>query len=240
MATVLILEDEEYTLEFLELLVSKHPLVDHVIAVNNSQSAVTAAEDYSPQIALLDIELAPADSFNGIETAKMITKISPNTVLVFLTGYGKYALGAYAAHPYDYVLKPIQKEKLTDLLTEIISNKNKKLKSKVAIRSKEGMILLNPHSIACIEKNGKKTLIYTDQDIYETSYNLNELESFLPEDFVRVHNSYIINVSRILMIKYTSSRSYEVTLENCSVTAYMSRKKYDEYKHLFTPGASTR
>jgi hypothetical protein len=42
------------------------------------------------------------------------------------------------------------------------------------------------------------------------------------------------------MIKYTSSRSYEVTLENCPVTAYMSRKKYDEYKHLFTPGASTR
>lgn len=42
MATVLILGDEVYTLEFLELLVGKHPLVDKVIAVNNSQATVTA------------------------------------------------------------------------------------------------------------------------------------------------------------------------------------------------------
>ncbi|MEN6350154.1 MAG: LytTR family DNA-binding domain-containing protein [Syntrophomonas sp.] len=235
MATVLVLEDEEYTLEFLELLVGKHPLVNKVIAVNNSQSAVTAAKDYLPQVALLDIELSPDDSFNGIQTAKMIAKISPDTVCVFLTGYGQYALDAYSAHPYDYVLKPIQKEKLVDLLTEIISDKNSRLNGKVAIRTKEGVILLNPYSIACIEKKGKKTIVYADQDIYETGCNLNELESYLPEGFVRVHNSYIINISRILMLKYTNSRSYEVTFDNCPAIAYMNRKKYDEYKHLFAP-----
>lgn len=235
MITVLVLEDEEYTLEFLKLLVGKHPLVDRVIAASDSKTAVSAANDYLPQIALLDIELAPNDPLNGIQTAKMISRISPDTVCVFLTGYGQYALDAYSARPYDYVLKPIQKEKLTDLLTEIISNKNSKLNSKVTIRTKEGIILLNPNSIACIEKNGKKTFIYADQDVYETNYNLNELENYLPDQFVRVHNSYIINLSRILMIKYTTSRSYEVILENCPVTAYMNQKTYHEYKHLFTP-----
>ncbi|MEA1960754.1 MAG: LytTR family DNA-binding domain-containing protein, partial [Bacillota bacterium] len=154
MATVLILEDEEYTLEFLELLVGRHPLVDKVIAVNNSQAAVTAAENYLPRVAFLDIELGPDDSFNGIQTAKVITKISPDTVCVFLTGYGKYALDAYSVHPYDYLLKPIQKDKLTDLLTEILSNRdNGLLNNKVAIRVKEGTLMLAPDSISCIEKN---------------------------------------------------------------------------------------
>ena len=232
MATVLILEDENYTLEFLELLVGKHPLVDRVIAANNSQSAVNAAKDYLPQVALLDIELGPDDALNGIQTAKMISKVSPHTSCVFLTGYGKYALDAYAVHPYDYLLKPIQKEKLTDLLTEIISNNNLKMNNKIAIKIKEGIILLSPHSIACIEKNSKKSIIHTDQDKNETNYNLHELESLLPEQFVRVHNSYIINTAKILMIKHTSSRSYQVILENCPVFVSMNRKKYEEYKHM--------
>lgn len=233
MATVLILEDEEYTLEFLEIFVGKHPLVDKVIAVNNSEAAVVAAKNYLPHVALVDIELSPDDSFNGIQTAKMITKISPKTVCVFLTGYGKYALDAYTAHPYDYLLKPIQKDKLTEVLTETISAKDHRIRNKIAIRIKEGTILLNPDSIACIEKNAKKTIIYTDQDTYETTYNLNEFERLLPKQFIRVHNSYIVNLYRILMIKYTNSRSYQVTIENCPVSAYMNRKKYDEYKHLF-------
>lgn len=236
MATVLILEDEEYTLEFLKLLVGKHPLVDKVIAANNSHEAVTAAQNCLPQIALLDIELGPDDSFNGIQTAKVINKVSPNTVCVFLSGYGKYALDAYSAHPYDYLLKPIQKEKIADLLTEIISHRDAHLlNNKVSIRVREGTILLNPNAISCIEKNGKKTIIYADQNSYETSYNLTELEGLLPEQFARVHNSYIINLSRISMIKKTNNRSYQVILENCPVTAYMTRNKYEEYKHLFIP-----
>lgn len=232
MATVLILEDENYTLEFLELLVGKHPLVDRVIAVNNSQSAVNAAKDYLPQVALLDIELGPDDALNGIQTAKMISKVCPRTSCVFLTGYGKYALDAYAVHPYDYLLKPIQKEKLTDLLTEVISSNNMRMNNKIAIRLKGGIVFLSPHLIACIEKNGKKSIIHTDQDKYETNYTLYELESLLPKQFVRIHNSFIINAARILMIKHTSSRSYEVILENCPVTVFMNRKKYEEYKYL--------
>ncbi|MEA1960831.1 MAG: LytTR family DNA-binding domain-containing protein, partial [Bacillota bacterium] len=122
----------------------------------------------------------------------------------------------------------------TDLLTEILSNRdNGLLNNKVAIRVKEGTLMLAPDSISCIEKNSKKTIIYTDQNRYETSYNLIELEALLPEQFARVHNSYIINLSRILMIKPTNNRSYQITLENCPVTAYMTRNKYEEYKHLF-------
>ncbi len=236
MITALLLEDEKYTLKFLELFVSKHPLVNKVIAVDNSQSAIEAAKNYLPQVALLDIQLGPDDYYNGIQTAKIIASISPHTIFVFITGYRKYSLDAYSVHPYDYLLKPIKKEKLSNLITEIISNINTRINSKVAIRVKEGKLLLNPTSIACIEKNGRRTIVYADTNVYETNYSLNELESLLPAQFARIHNSYIINLSRILMIKHTKSRSYQVTIENCPIIAYMSQKNYQKYKHMYKQG----
>ncbi|MDD4171760.1 MAG: LytTR family DNA-binding domain-containing protein [Syntrophomonas sp.] len=119
MSTVLILEDEKWTLEFLEVFVSKHPMVESVFAVNNSQDAIETAQKHLPDIALLDIELKAKDTINGIQTAKMIASVSPATVLVFVTGYGKYAPNSFVVHPYDYLLKPIRKDKLTDIITEL-------------------------------------------------------------------------------------------------------------------------
>ena len=56
MKTVLILEDEEYTLEFIKLLVDQHPLTEQVVAAGSSRAAVEAARTYLPRLALLDIE----------------------------------------------------------------------------------------------------------------------------------------------------------------------------------------
>ncbi|HCF50236.1 MAG TPA: hypothetical protein DER60_08140 [Syntrophomonas sp.] len=116
MSTVLILEDERYTLEFLEAFVGNHFMVDAVFSVNNSQDAIKAAKKHMPDIALLDIELKPEDRFDGIQTAEMISSVSPNTVFVFITGYSKYALDSFMVHPYDYLLKPINKDKLAEII----------------------------------------------------------------------------------------------------------------------------
>lgn len=236
MKTVLILEDEEYTLEFIKLLVNQHPFVEQAIAADNSRTAVGAAKIYLPQLALLDIELGPDDPYNGIQTAKMITGVSPDTVCVFLTGYDKYALDSFSVHPYDYILKPINKEKFNQVLTDVLSKpKQTDTNERVSFKCKEGTIILNLDSIACIEKQDKKTFIYAGQNVYETNYKLSDLENMLPEQFIRVHNSYIINLSRILMVKSNQSRSFYVTFDNCPAGAWMSRTKYDEYRHLFMP-----
>lgn len=236
MKTVLILEDEEYTLEFIKLLVDQHPLTEQVVAAGSSRAAVEAARTYLPQLALLDIELGPDDPYNGIQTAKMIAGVSPHTICVFLTGYGEYALESFSVHPYDYILKPIHKEKLNQVLTDILSKRGQTdTNEKIALKCKEGTIILYPDTIACIEKQDKRTLIHVGQNVYETNYKLSELEEMLPEQFIRAHNSYIINLARVLMVKSNQSRSYQVTFDDCPAEAWMSRIKYEECKHLFMP-----
>ena len=69
MVSILILEDEYYTREFLKGLAIKNPLVKRVIAVSSGSEAVKMAKEHLPDIALLDIELDIKEGINGIDVA---------------------------------------------------------------------------------------------------------------------------------------------------------------------------
>ncbi|MBA1335195.1 MAG: hypothetical protein HPY66_0817 [Firmicutes bacterium] len=64
---------------------------------------------------------------------------------------------------------------------------------------------------------------------------LNELEGILPQNFLRVHKSFIVNTDKIKKIREVSRRSYEIEFYNYNKTAHMSRYKYKEHKELFSP-----
>ncbi len=233
MSTVLILEDEKYTLEFLEVFVGKHPMVDRVFAVNNSQDAIEAAKKYMPNIALLDIELEPQDGMNGIQAAKVISSASPGTELIFATGYGKYALDSFVVHPYDYVLKPIRKDKLMEIITEL-SIRTEKTKNKINIKTADGTTILDTDQIFFIVKEGRYSIIHSQQGCFNTLLSLIDLETILSQQFIKTHSAYIVNISKILTIKPTNSRNYQICFIGYEKTAWISRGGFKKYKALFT------
>jgi len=232
MSTVLILEDEKITLEFLEVFVGNHPMVDRVLAVNNSQDAIEAAKEHMPDIALLDIELAPEDTCNGIQTAQMISSVSPDTELIFVTGYGKYALDSFAVHPYDYVLKPIRKDKLMEIITEL-SIRTGKTNNIIKIKTADGTAILDPDQIFFIEKEGRHSIIHSQQGCFDTLLNIVDLEAILPQQFIKAHSAYIVNISKISTIKPTNSRNYQICFSGYEKTAWISRGGFKKYRAMF-------
>ena len=64
---------------------------------------------------------------------------------------------------------------------------------------------------------------------------LNELEEILPQNFLRVHKSFIVNVDKIRKIREVSRRLYEIEFYNYDRTARVSRYKFEEYKDIFCP-----
>jgi two-component system LytT family response regulator len=232
MSTVLILEDEKYTLEFLEVFVGNHPMVDRVFAAKNSQDAIEAAKEYLPDIALLDIELDPQDRIDGIQTAKIISSISPNTELVFVTGYGKYAIDSFVVHPYDYVLKPIRKDKLMEIITEL-SIRTEKTKTKITIKTADGTAILDPDQIFYIVKEGRHSIIHSQQGCFKTFLSLIDLEAILSQQFIKTHSAFIVNISKILTINPTNSRNYQIIFRGYDKTAWISRGGFKKYKALF-------
>lgn len=240
MISILLLEDEHYTRRFLKKLVSENSFIDQVIDTSNGQEAIRLARERKPNIALLDIELAPEEKLNGIQVAKNIYDFSPETHFVFITGYAQYAIESFAVHPYDYILKPVKK----DRVNEIISNLAEKVKrkqdavtssEKILINAGKEIFMIAPEDILFIEKRDKVSLIHTGSNVYMARQTLSELEEKLGDDFLKVHRSFIVNLNKVSRIREVSNRSYEIDFAGYDKTALMSRYKFKEHKHRFTP-----
>lgn len=239
---IILLEDEEYTRRFIKKLVLEHPLVETVWDTPSGKEAVRLAQEAKPDIALLDIELSPEEKLNGIDVAKLINTFSPETHFVFITGYSKYAIDSFAVHPYDYILKPIKQEKVMEIIGNLaakLTNRPaasaKKSPAKIAVKVNNEILLIKLSDILFIEKLEGRTQIHTNLSVYKIAQNLNELETKLEPNFLRVHKSFIVNLDKISKIKEISSRSYEIGFDKCPKVALMSRYKFEEHRDKFTP-----
>lgn len=234
MAKILLLEDEEYTRRFLKKMVLENPLVKEVYDTSNGAEAISFARDYKPQIALLDIELAPVEGLNGIDVARIIYNYNPNTTFVFITGYSKYAVDSFAVHPYDYILKPIKRERLLEVISTLASKVAKKAcrekKEKILIKQKNEMFFVSLKDIIFVEKIDKKSLIHTANNVYEINDTLIEIENTIGDEFLRVHKSYIVNLHKVKKIKDIGNRSYLIEFYGSNKNAYMSRYKFEEHR----------
>jgi len=240
MLKILILEDEEYTLRFLEKLVSEHPLTGEISGTSSGSEAIQLAGKISPDIAFLDIELTPQDELNGIEVARTIQRISPHTKFVFVTGYTRYAIDSFVVHPYDYVLKPIQKSKVFDILSELSKDAaspqvNTNTNRRLIFRSEDEIFFINTADVFFFEKMGKKAAIHSSSGVREATCIFNELETLLGSKFIRVHKSYVVNMDKISRIIDTGNQSYEVYFHDYDKVALLSRIKYREHQDRFTP-----
>jgi|LFRM01.1.fsa_nt_gb two-component system LytT family response regulator len=237
MLDVLILEDEEYTLRYLQTIVSEHPMVKGVFGTSNGRDAVRLAREQKPNVAFLDIELSPEDDHTGLEIAGMIAEISPASKIVFVTAYTQYALDSFSVHPYDYILKPITKTKVFDTLYGVAREYKQQSQSRpkrIVVQSgRQELVFLVPSEIFFFERQGKTTLVHTRNGVYELARSLSNLTESLPKEFLRTHKSYIVNINRIRKVRNIGNRSWEIIFQGYDKPALMSRYKYEEYKELF-------
>lgn len=240
MVDVLVLEDEQYTRKFIKKLVSQNPLIRKVFDTSRGSEAVDLAQKFKPDIFLVDIELDADEELNGIEVAKIIFNLNPETFFVFITGYSKYAIESFAVHPYDYILKPFNKDKILNVISSLagkVCRSKKKFNSfkKLKIKSGNEVIFIKSNDIIFIEKHKKIAYIHTKKGIFKIAKPLKEFEQLLGPNFKRVHKSYIANLAKISRVKEVSRRSYEILFEGYDKTALMSRYKYEDHRKIFTP-----
>ncbi|SJZ57904.1 LytR/AlgR family response regulator transcription factor [Garciella nitratireducens] len=235
MVNILILEDEKYTREFIKKLVSESPLVDQVFATESGKEAISIAEEEVIHVALFDIELEESESLNGLDIAKNIHLINPSIKMIFVTGYAKYAIDSFSVHPYDYILKPINRKKLMETIHELASKEMKQRQQKMIVRNRNETIFIPFDEIIFIEKHTNHIFINTADSKYIDNSTLGEIEEILPNDFLRVHKSYIVNMKKIKKILEVGNRSYQIHFIHSNKVAYMSRYKYFELKEYFIP-----
>ena len=235
MAKVLILEDEEYNREFIKQILNEIPGVTETFATSSAKDAVAWAKENRPHIALLDIELSNQED-NGLEAARLIREAIKDIYIVFVTGYAQYAVASFDVHPYGYVLKPIKIARFQELVEEIISRLKKPgnmIADIITVRVKDEIVHINSRDIIFIEVENHKSIIHSLKTTWEIRRGLDEIEGMLGSDFLRVHRSFVVNMTKIKKTKETYDRSYEIEFWDYPKIALMSRYYYPKYKEHF-------
>ncbi len=104
---IMVVDDEFLALEDFEDTCRDIGITDEIVKFNNPLDALSYVVQNKVDIAFLDIEMPV---IKGIELARRIKALSSNVRIVFITGYGDYALEAFSVDAVDYVLKPYEPE----------------------------------------------------------------------------------------------------------------------------------
>ena len=176
--------------------------------------------NHKVDVLILDINLK--SEITGCDIANMVRKKNKDVYLIFTTGHLEYALMAYKYKTFDYLPKPIVDEKLEETILRLIDD-IKHTPSKF-IRLNNNKTIINQDEVNYIKKDGMKLVFCTNTRTYETYSSFNKIESCLPENFVRCHKSYIVNVKKISDINSNKNTILFSHNDSCFIGAKYKNK----------------
>jgi len=249
MLHALIIDDEENGIISLSLLIKRVvPEIKIVATTVYAPRGITLINDFRPDIVFLDINMP---DLNGFE---LLEKIEYKKFhLIFTTAHEEYALKAIKKSAVDYLLKPIGTEDLIKAIEKVklkikqnhqlpdtfalLKELGESQKQKVTVPSKSGIDMVAISEIMYIEANSNSTIVtFMDGKQLSSSKSLKEYESHLSEnnDFIRVLNSFIINIHGVA--KYVKvDGGYAVMQNKKSIS--VSKQKKDEFLKRINLGA---
>ncbi len=155
-------------------------------------------------VLLIDIELK--SNVNGLDIAEKIRKTNKDCYFIFTTAHLEYGLIAYKYKTFDFLAKPVSTERLEDTIIRLFEDINGIHKKFIRIDSKNTII--NEDEVDFIKRDGMKIIFHTDSRDYEIYSSFNKIQDKLPDNFVRCHKSFIVNINNVTKIESSSNMIY--------------------------------
>lgn len=245
MTTVLIVDDEAIARSRLRKLLSGMGDIEIVGEAADGMAAAETIASVAPDVVLLDIHMPGIDGFEVIESLPE----GRHPEIVFVTAYDSFAVRAFEKHAVDYLLKPVEPERLRlslDRARERLAAKSHTKDSaalsddllrqtadtgtprRLLIRVEGKLVVLEVGDIEWIEAAGNYAIIHTEDQKYITRRTMKALEARLDTDhFARVHRSTIVNIGRVKHIEPHYNNDYRIMLES-GTTVPLSRTFRDD------------
>ncbi len=225
----IIVDDEQLARDELSFLLKEFPDVEVIGTGKNGLEALRLIEKLEPDLAFLDVQMPGLDGLGVIRKAREMGLPLPHFILA--TAFDQYAVQAFRLEALDYLLKPIEKERLAETIQRIRRELEARQKPEAPEAPPPRAV---PPRVKLLVKSGNRSFIVDAQDLVyatidngvismvttsvegESNYHtLEELQSNLdPEVFWRVHRSYLVNINRIKEVIPWFKSSYQVRMDD--------------------------
>ena len=198
---VVIIEDEELAARRLENMVKAiDPTIEVVAKLESVADSVTWFQNNPhPDLIFLDINMPGISGVEFLKTLKNPPKV------IFTTAYRNFAVDAFELDALDYLVKPISFERFLKSINRFLSIHQPEIKYSKESQTKDYIILkadkknhkIKLSEILYIESLDNYIKVYTNELSVISYESLSNMEKKLPEDFLRIHRSFLVNLSKV-------------------------------------------
>lgn len=183
------------------------------------------ADKGEKDLVFLDIEMP---GMNGIDVGKELTKANKHVIIFVVTSYSEYLDEAMRFHVFRYLSKPLDKQRLFRNMKDALAC-YASITAKIPVETKQGVYSLPASQIIAIEAQGRKVIVHTTRQDFDSVHNMNYWLNQLPKNsFFQTHRSFLVNFRHVVDFDHSTIR-----LSDPRITAYLTRRKYTAFKNAY-------
>lgn len=233
---VFIADDERPSREYLKDMLAEMTDVELAGEAENGSDALAMIKQLRPDLALLDLQMP---EYSGIEVVKNLPR-SQTPLVAFVTAFDEHAVKAFELNAVDYLLKPVEKQRLRDTIVRAServehtdwrkaesvriqnavgayeSSAGTDLLERVPVKDRDEILLIPVDEIASFVADGELLHIFTtDKRRFTINYRLKDIEARLDDKvFLRLSRSAIANIEAIAKVSPMPGGTYLIFLKN--------------------------
>ncbi|MSV35809.1 MAG: response regulator transcription factor [Bryobacterales bacterium] len=228
--SAVLVDDEKLALDELSFLLKEFPDVDIIATASNGLEAVKLIADLEPDLVFMDVQMPGLDGMGVI--ARLREQGIPLPYFVMATAYDQYAVEAFRVEALDYLLKPVDKDRLEIAVERARKGVAERAKvaaaealpppkpslqrTKLLVKSSQRNFIVDAQDVvyATIE-GGLITVVASSLEGQSNYRTIEELQSNLdPDMFWRVHRSYLVNIHRIKEVIPWFKSSFQLRMDD--------------------------
>lgn len=227
----IIIEDEKPARDLLKNYLGEFDQVELLGEFDNGFDGLKAVNELKPDAIFLDVQMPKLTGFEMLEV------LEHDPEVIFTTAYDQYAIQAFEQNAVDYLLKPFSRERFREAIGKLGSRMEKQGASETArgniekikihlaegdeklyriVIKKSGKIhVISTNDVNYLEAQDDYVMVYTREGKFLKQQTMKYFERHLdPDQFVRVHRSYIANISSIERIEPYEKSNYILILKD--------------------------
>lgn len=238
----MIVDDEELARQLLREYIQSVPEIEVIAECGNGFAAVKTIGELKPDLVFLDVQMPKLDGFEVLEL------IGRDVAVIFTTAFDSYAMKAFDAHAVDYLLKPFSLERFQTAVERARERMGQKMPppaelaveargpskfpARLVVKDGAKVHVIPTERLDYAEAQDDYVALHSEGKTYLKQQTISSLEGTLdPQQFVRIHRSYIVNLERIARIEpFTKDSRIAVLADGAQLP--VSKAGYDRLKSM--------